>query len=112
MNSNDLTDVAKLEQVVVRLIRKETLVIIVKVDLLNGHKLVVADVVEPILIGLDFMRSHRATWDWLTGDLVFQEADSDLPENTCRLVREEEVPPRGTTSCFRVEIFGSPPCSA
>ena len=128
---------AELEQVVERLIREETLVTIVKVDLLNGlvmegeavvdtgsvlsflgadeirahapellkklcpyparitgisgeeveilgslllpcivagrlqtHKFVVADVVEPFLIGLDFMRSHRATWDWLTQNIT------------------------------------------
>ena len=27
------------------------------------HQLVVADIVEPALLGLDFMRTHRATWD-------------------------------------------------
>lgn len=37
------------------------------------HKFVVADIVESVLIGLDFMRLHRANWDWLKGGLVFRE---------------------------------------
>ena len=44
----------------------------------------------------------------MTDDLIFQEVNSEMPENTCRLVQEEEEPP-GTITCFRVEICGSPP---
>ena len=36
------------------------------------HQFVVADVVEPVLLGMDFLNMHRATWDWLTGELVYQ----------------------------------------
>lgn len=37
-----------------------------------AYKFIVAHNVEPMLIGLDFLRSHRATWDWLIEDLGFQ----------------------------------------
>ena len=31
------------------------------------HEFVIADIVEPVLLGVDFLRRHQATWDWLIG---------------------------------------------
>ena len=64
MSSNDSTDVADLEQVVVRLISKETLVTIVKVDLLNGLVMVGETAVDPgsvlSFLGADEIRAHAS----------------------------------------------------
>ena len=71
------------------------------------HRFVIANVVEPFLIGMDFMKAHQATWDWTIGDLVFPDPGDELAENACRLVAAEEVPP-GTAACLRVQLHNSP----
>ena len=71
------------------------------------HRFVVADVVEPILMGLDFMQSNKATWDWLTGNLVYQEIDNIQEEHACRLIKDEELSPN-TIDCLRVKVCGTP----
>ena len=67
------------------------------------HAFVVADIVENVLLGVDFMRQHHATWDWLTGDLVYQGGPIVQPDNVCRLAVGQEIPPDSCSS-LRVAI--------
>lgn len=60
---------------------------------------IVADRVEPVLLGLDFMRSHLATWDWLSRELVYQKESLTSDKHTCRLTSREELPP-STINCY------------
>ena len=64
---------------------------------------VVAGIVEPVLLGIDFMRKHKATWDWLIGDLVYQEGPLLPLDNACRLAEGQEIPPE-SYSCLRVAV--------
>ena len=70
------------------------------------HQLVVADIVEPVLLGLDFLRTIQATWDWNTGDLVYQEGSDVTQKNLCRLV-QAEVLFQSSTCYFRVAVSGT-----
>ena len=38
-----------------------------------SQKFIVADVVIPMLLGLDFITRYKASWDWKLGKLVFQD---------------------------------------
>ena len=50
------------------------------------HAFVVADIVENVLLGVNFMRPYQATRDWLTGDLVYQGGPIVQPDNVCHVV--------------------------
>ena len=72
------------------------------------HKFVVAEIVEPVLLGVDFMSLHRATWDWEVGDLIYQTELEALDTNACRVMTAEELPP-SSTMCLKVKLGGQPP---
>jgi len=73
-----------------------------------SHEFVIADIVEPVLLGVDFMRKHQATWDWLAGELIYQEGEPTLRPQACKLMEAEEIPPQ-SIRCYRVEACGVPP---
>ena len=39
------------------------------------HEFVVARICEPVLIGMDFIRQHKAIWDWRVGEIRFQREE-------------------------------------
>ena len=58
---------------------------------------VIALIVEPILLGLDFIIAHKASWNWGTGTIEFQKPSE--PELKCRLVTAVTLYPGTFTSC-------------
>ena len=62
---------------------------------------VIASIVEPILLGLDFIVAHKASWNWGKGNIEFHECqETDLDS---RLVTTVNLSP-GTFTCCRVSV--------
>ena len=65
---------------------------------------VIASIVEPILIGLDFIVSHHASWNWHTRSIDFQ--DWGRAGISCHLLEEVNFT-QGTITCCRLTVGGS-----
>ena len=46
------------------------------------QRFIVACICEPVLLGMDFIRQHRAVWDWSLGTLRYQ--DDEVAESGLR----------------------------
>ena len=68
-----------------------------------SHRFVVAGIVEPVLIGVDFLKCHQATWDWTTGDLVYQDTNHVSTKHSCCLLTAQEIPAE-SVACLRVSL--------
>jgi hypothetical protein len=51
------------------------------------HEFVVGTIMEPVLLGYDFMSKHRARWDWTLGALVYQNEGEEEDDVTSRYSR-------------------------
>ena len=70
---------------------------------------VIAPIIEPVILGLDFMEANKATFDWNRGIPKLKYQDDGLREETglpiCRVITEVELIPGAVTS-VRVSLNG------
>ena len=53
------------------------------------QEFVVAPIVKPMFLGLDFMRKHKASWDWHKNRMIFQDSSQGI--NLCMMDREVQI---------------------
>ena len=67
------------------------------------QEFVIASIVEPVLLGLDFIRSNRVVWDFDSGGVRFM--DGTTPRLSCQMVTSVLVPnPPQSVQCCMVRV--------
>ena len=77
------------------------------------HAFVVAQIIESVILGFDFLANYRAVWDWTTGGLSYQDDQGRLTTEMrgksagdVRLLESVELPPYTERLCL-LQLTGS-----
>ena len=63
------------------------------------QEFVIASIVEPVLLGLDFIRRNRAVWDFERCGVMFMD-DANADITTCSLPNPLCLPPKSLQCCM------------